>query len=125
MTTIPDPQIYRTAADVIRENGLCKGWTVDGRVDPNPARCPMSTDGAIRFVVSGDPDAITAPAAVAATDWFDEYMHTHAPGYAKYGDYVGWNDDPERTEADVIAALHRAAAAAESARAAEGGGSRG
>jgi hypothetical protein len=122
MTTIPDPQIYRAAADIIRTNGLCKGWMVDGRVDPDPAKCPMSTDGSIRFVVSGRADATDA-AAVEATDWFDEVMHKTVPGYFdKFGDYVGWNDDPARTAAGVVNALERAASAAEAARAAQNGG---
>lgn len=121
MTTIPDPQVFRAAADVIRENGLCKGWMVDARVHPGLAKCPMSTDGSVRFVVSGKPTTLTDE-AVAATDWFDEFMHTTLPGYSRYGDYVGWNDAEERTEAEVIAALEQAASAAESARAAQDGG---
>lgn len=118
MTDIPDPQIYRAAADVIRRNGLCKGWMADRRFDPDAAKCPMSTDGSIRFAVSGSPYAAD-DAAVAATDWFDAFLASITPNYFDdFGDYVGWNGDPMRTPAEVIAALEAAATDAESARAA-------
>lgn len=127
MTTIPDPQIYRAAADVIRENGWHKNEYFRPVSDVPPAKCPVCLMGAVLVAAVGTPqhihdeggecDETCFPLVWLATFMTKAgYCDTDAMGIAD------WNDEPERTVDEVVAALEAAASAAESARAAQDGG---
>ncbi|MEU8136047.1 DUF6197 family protein [Streptodolium elevatio] len=129
MTTIPNPQIYRNAIDVIRERGWHQG---DFFNDDGVAIGGCCIAGAIRYGTNGYP-SVPSDATDEAEMWlvekvlgayyFDWVMLWASGGCA---DAVGkWNDAPDRTKAEVIAALEAAATAAESARAASQTGGEG
>ncbi|MEU0818866.1 DUF6197 family protein [Streptomyces mirabilis] len=109
-------EIYLKAAEVIRTNGHYKGayygWGESGvGITLAPAECPVCTAGALSVAISGQPVPTSDEFDVVALDFarrtrlpFDLNWPTIAIG--------DWNDDPERTAADVIAALELAAKAA-------------
>lgn len=119
MTTIPDPQVYRAAADVIRANGWHQGNFFDSSVNVYrgqhklPAeKCPVCLLGSVNVAVVDDPidrddDARTE------RQWLLQFTGDHP---------ALWNDQPGRTVGEVLDLLERAAVEAESARAAQDGG---
>lgn len=118
MTTIPDPQVFRDAIDVIRERGWHQGDFFDGE-DGGEGTGACCTAGAIRFGTNGDPQF---PSSV--TDAAELWLVEHLLGgrYMEYvehgssggcGEAIGrWNDEQDRTIADVLALLNRAVAEA-------------
>lgn len=123
MNEIPDPGIFRSAADVIRENGLNKGeFSARFRHTDSPLAC--CTAGALQLIASGVPD-LASKEADAAMLWLlekalpdvsmDTAIHDQPGGLAE--PIALWNDAPERTADEVIAAFERAAVAAEAERA--------
>lgn len=126
-TTIPDPQIFRGAADWIRRNGWTQGHFFDleafGQGRPR-AQCPLCPLGAVNLQLNGDPADVRG-AATAARHWLARLLRPgmSASQLAKQPGIVPrWNDRPGRAEAEVLALLTRAASAAESALAAQDGG---
>ncbi|NUR08983.1 MAG: hypothetical protein HOQ45_18500 [Nocardioidaceae bacterium] len=123
---IPDPAIYRGAADVIRANGWHQGSLANSRTNGfriaagetalSAERLPVCLIGAINVHTSGDPWD-SNDRAWGACVWMRRLVNG-APGV--------WNDEPERTVDEVLDLLERAAVAAESARAeaAQDGGAR-
>ncbi|WP_438479133.1 DUF6197 family protein [Streptomyces asiaticus] len=114
---------YRLAANVIRTNGHNKGdyyripETGVG-VQLTPAECPVCAVGAISIALTGapKPDRWDVPLVEAAVRRFMQHL---IPGYKRalaiWDLGVLWNDKPERTAADVIAAFEAAARAEETA----------
>jgi hypothetical protein len=121
VSAIPDPQVYRDAADVIRRNGHHKGDFFDRAAallrQLPPSECPVCMLGAVNVAVVGDPTD-EAGRALAARRWLHDVCVEYAGGAAT------WNDADRRTVDEVLAMLGRAAAAAEAARAAEAGGAK-
>lgn len=115
---VPDPQVFRDAAGVIRTNGWFQGnfwdasvnlWRrVEGKPELPPAKCPVCLLGAINVVTAGDP-VDGENRGLVARKWVRQFTDDF-PAF--------WNDAPDRNVHDVLALLYRAAAAAESARAA-------
>jgi hypothetical protein len=131
VTTIPDPQIYRAAADVIRRNGWNQGhfYGLEAFGEGRPRElCPLCLLGAVNLAVNGDPADLRG-AATVARHWLAGLIRPgmSAAQLAKQPGIVPrWNDQPGRAAVDVLDLLARAATAAESALAAQdGGGSRG
>lgn len=106
-------EIYLKAAEVIRANGHYKGayW---GRpesevgVELTAAECPVCTVGALSVVTSGHP----VP-AIDEADGVIVHFASRLAGPVNAAAAVvaisTWNDAPERTAADVIAAFEQAA----------------
>ncbi|MEU1273070.1 hypothetical protein [Streptomyces sp. NPDC005799] len=106
-------EIYLKAAGVIRANGHYKGayYGVGESgvgIILTAAESPVCTAGALSIAISGQP--------VPTSDDFDEVAEDFArrthlafdPAWPTIA--IGdWNDAPERTPADVIAALEQAA----------------
>ncbi|MGW3196242.1 DUF6197 family protein [Streptomyces sp. NPDC001118] len=106
-------EIYLKAADVIRTNGHYKGafygYGESGvGITLTPAESPVCTAGALSMAVEGNP--------VPSRDDFNEVVIDFArrtriavdPTWPTIA--VGdWNDAPERTADDVIAAFEQAA----------------
>lgn len=116
MTTyVPDPQIYLKAAEVIRVNGWYQGFFYDQHAHHKRAHCPVCVFGAINIAVAGDPME-GGLAGVEAFEWAEK----HGPvTIEKHHTLANWNDEPGRTEAEVLDFLTRAASAAEAAKAGE------
>ena len=106
-------KVYLLAADTIRRNGHTKGdyySLPESAVGILRGRCesPVCAAGALSVVVCGDP-----------IPYFDGEFDLVIRDFASrtLGDYSGdvviavanWNDTPERTPADVIAAFEQAA----------------
>lgn len=121
MTVIPDPQIYRAAADVIRENGWHQGDYYEPVDGLPPAKCPVCIMGALRVVAAGDPAKLNA-SSCEAVSWLTDLHIRFRPG--AYTSLDEWNDEDGREVADVLDFLDTAAVEAESARAAAGGDAR-
>lgn len=100
--------ILDEAANVIEWNGWTQGFYYDASVDLPPAECPVCPIGAIGLAMGAtNPKtdrAFGSPAEIA----LERYLGIAA--------VIDWNDDPDRTAAEVIAAL-RGAARAERERA--------
>ncbi|MFD8088727.1 DUF6197 family protein [Streptomyces malaysiensis] len=121
--TIDFAAIYRLAANIIRENGHNKGdyyripETGVG-IELAPAECPVCAAGAISIALTGapKPDGWDVPLVEAAVRRLLEHL---IPGYKRamaiWDLGVLWNDVPERTADDVIAAFEDAARAEETA----------
>lgn len=110
-------EIYLKAANVIRVNGHNKG-DYFAYPEAGVGVCPSRTDspvcavGALTLVVTGDP----VPETGALGDEVDELVADFAAraiGRHDRNDPIFavavWNDRPERTPADVIAAFEQAA----------------
>lgn len=113
-------RVYLKAADVIRANGLNKdgfftrpetGVGVELAAD----ECPVCIAGAVSVVINGFP----APSSSDYRDEFNAAVRQLAdlmgleggPLVEPVGRLAAWNDAPERTADDVIAALEQAAKA--------------
>ncbi|MFF6847053.1 DUF6197 family protein [Streptomyces antimycoticus] len=117
---------FRRAADIIRTNGHNKGdyyripETGVG-IEPAPAECPVCAAGALSIALTGAPRPVAdgIPLVEAAARRLLEHL---IPGYKRalaiWDLGVLWNDVPERTADDVIAAFEDAARAEETAEAA-------
>jgi hypothetical protein len=116
VTTIPDPQIYRAAADVIRTNGWIQGAFYRGGPGRTPAKCPVCLEGAVRIATSGNPIDLNDD-GFHAVNWLESQVVK-----SQDRDAIDWNDNPDRTVDEVLAALEQAAVAAEAARTAQDGG---
>jgi hypothetical protein len=101
----------RAAADVIRRDG----WTQETYVGGGGCRCLV---GAIVAALGGNygegsiPLDNQARARKARTAFAKHFGHMDDRWW---GDLIDWNDDPDRTADEVIAALEAAAAAEEAA----------
>ncbi|MGW7087612.1 DUF6197 family protein [Streptomyces sp. NPDC054871] len=105
--------VYQQAADVIRANGHYKGayW---GRpetgvgIEYAASECPVCAVGALSVAVTGSPvpqaDEVD-PVIIA----FASRMFGPVNAEAAVVRLAAWNDAPERTPDDVIAALENAA----------------
>lgn len=114
-------EIYLKAADVIRTNGHYKGAYFEPSpesgvgVTPSPSECAVCIAGALSIAISGDPtpDRDANPDRehydVIAGRLADLIHAEGDPLLAPVGRLAGWNDMPERTTDDVIAALEQAA----------------
>jgi hypothetical protein len=122
IANIPDPDAFRGAADVIRENGWYQGeyyWPTD---DLPPAKCPVCVLGAVLVATVGVPQHLHdedegCDETCFPLQWLATFMSRS--GYCD-SDVLGiadWNDESERTVDEVLDLLERAAKAAESARA--------
>jgi hypothetical protein len=91
------------AADIIERNGHCKGFYYDASVDLSPAECPVCPLGALALAMGAtNPKtdrAFGSPAEIALERYLDIVS------------VADWNDAPDRTPAEVIAALRGAAQA--------------
>lgn len=98
--------ILDEAANVIRRNGLHAGWYYDEDSGKPPAESPVDVYGAINIVATGDPIGSESPhngtaEAFAARSALRRQIGTPSAST--------WNDAPDRTAEDVIAALEAAA----------------
>jgi hypothetical protein len=115
-------EIYLKAAEVIRTNGHYKGAFFTRSetgvgIELAAAECPVCVAGAVSMAVFGWP----VPSGYEADEraQFDAAARQLAdligvagdPMLEPVGRLAGWNDLPERTPADVIAALEQAAKA--------------
>ena len=106
--TIPEtrplePTRERTVADVLREAARIIeefGWWQSGNPDRSYGHCAMTAVSQ----ASNDDDALSSQAL---------YVLRRSLGLGRWPD--AWNDEPDRTEAEVIAALRNAADQAEAA----------
>ena len=117
-------EIYLKAADVIRINGHYKGAYYEPSPEsgvgivPAPAECAVCAAGALSIVVFGDP----CPPSVgeegrAEFDAIVARLFPRIQGFHLYGfegelpvpRLAGWNDDGDRTPADVIDLFERTA----------------
>jgi hypothetical protein len=109
------PEVLRRAEQIIGERGWCQGDYTDelGHV---------CTRGAINVVVSGEPfdynddeHELREPLAVASTLALARYLNGvgRAVEGSSLSDVSDWNDELDRNEADVRAALLAAADRAE------------
>lgn len=101
--SIETAAILDEAANVIERNGWTQGFYYDLSVDLPPAECPVCPLGAIGLAMGAtNPKtdrAFGSPAEVALEQYLDIVT------------VADWNDDPERTVTEVIAALRGAARA--------------
>lgn len=101
--SIETAAILDEAADIIERNGHCKGFYYETTVDLAPAECPVCPLGAIGLAMGAtNPKtdrAFGSPAEVALERYLD------------VATVADWNDDPDRTVDEVIAALRGAARA--------------
>ncbi|MCQ8831852.1 DUF6197 family protein [Streptomyces malaysiensis] len=111
--------VYRRAANIIRANGHNKGyWYPMAETEIAPAECPVCAAGAISIALTGSPKPARCdvPLVEAAVRRLMEHL---IPGYKRalaiWDLGVLWNDVPERTADDVIAAFEDAARAEETA----------
>ncbi|MFJ4637512.1 hypothetical protein ACIP69_18045 [Streptomyces hygroscopicus] len=121
--TIDFAATYREAANVIRVNGHNKGdWysvpETGVGIQLTPAEYPVCAAGALSIALTGAPrpTADGIPLVEAAARHLLQHL---IPGYKRALAIwdLGrlWNDAPERTAADVIAAFENAARAEEMA----------
>lgn len=103
-----DAEILDRAADLIARNGWWQGFYYDLGTDLPRRECALCTRGAINLAANGRaPDRLSDAAEDALRalerhlDISGEYPHSVAD----------WNDNPERTVEQVVAALRGAAAA--------------
>jgi hypothetical protein len=99
MAEISDAETYDAAAELIADTGLAKGSYEEWDETLSPRR--FCTMGAMLHVLGLD------------------YMREGEPpvpvdylGFSSWGAVADWNDAPERTEAEVVAKLRKAAALA-------------
>ncbi len=110
-----DAEVVRTAAELIRRQGHCKGAAVDrqGRLCLMGALAAAITD--LYMTSSGvftprSRDAVKeAAAAVIAAQFPERYVISSRAGVAT----VKFNDHPDTTAEEVIAVLEKAAAGLE------------
>ena len=101
--TVSTADILDAAADIVEHNGWNQGDYYRPEGGKQPQDCPVDTTGALNLALGADtpshdiqPDS---PAEVALMKYLGiEYV-------------PGWNDAPDRTAEQVIAALRSAAAA--------------
>lgn len=112
--------ILLAAADVVCERGLTKREFADVSATGSLTDCPVCTVGAIAVAAGDDPDSWNHYDAIVAllalgevigvrpeVDWDVYGSEDHAELFMLG---IGrWNDVPERTDAEVIAALQAAA----------------
>lgn len=98
--------VLRGAADVIRRNGWHQDSYYDsGYPDLPKNECPVCARGAINIAANGLPD-LTSDVTDAADDAMHQYLGIDGQFPHSLAD---WNDAPERTADEVIAALEAAA----------------
>ncbi|WP_458089317.1 DUF6197 family protein [Streptomyces malaysiensis] len=121
--TINFAATFREAANIIRANGHNKGYwysvpETGVGIELSPAECPVCAAGAISIALTGvpKPGRHDVPLVEAAVRRLMEHL---IPGYrralAVWDLGVLWNDVPERTADQVIAAFEVAARAEETA----------
>lgn len=126
--TVDLTRIYLRAANVIRTNGLNKGYFW-GRpessvgIELTAAECPVCAAGALAVALYGkptpfvsdapDPDSygFLSPDFEQAITGLVGVAGIRTPGMTVLDQLAAWNDAPERTSADVIAAFEAAAKA--------------
>ena len=96
-------QIYNKAADFVE-----KGWT-QGRmaVDKHGNDCHSQSKDAVRWCLSG---ALSLTCVVKSFSQFSMSPRTELVKYLSLEDSITyWNDDPNRTQEDVVELLREAA----------------
>jgi len=105
LTTIA---VLREAKAVLERNGWHQGWFYMDLPGVSYSECPVCLRGAVNVAASGDPvDSSPVPDEVWAA------LMAALPEDA-FGAIAGWNDEPERTQAEVLALLDAAVARLES-----------
>ena len=122
--TVLTPQVILTqAADLIERQGLTKNQYIS-TYDDNLDSCSFCVEGALRKVATGYASTISVDhpefneaevllADVVKPGWrtedrFGNPTAPHGDAYA-FNVLTRWNDDPERTQEEVVAALRAAA----------------
>ncbi|MEU0939869.1 hypothetical protein [Embleya sp. NPDC005971] len=118
-TNLPDfADVFRRAAEVIRRNG----WTQEtlSAADPVrgdvPAECAVCADGALRLVITGAPEGQSPVAHEAERAFIALVQMSGDPRQIPMDVIATWNDAPERTADEVIAAFETAAVAVAAGR---------
>ncbi|MDX3230539.1 hypothetical protein [Streptomyces sp. ME19-01-6] len=110
--------IYQQAADIIRTNGHNKGSyyrvpETSVGIQLSPAEYPVCAAGALNVALTGSPapayDGDDIPVVVEAARRFMRHVTPGYRGASAIWDLAVWNDNRERTAADVIAAFEEAA----------------
>ncbi|MFE9372310.1 hypothetical protein ACFYM2_21420 [Streptomyces sp. NPDC006711] len=114
-----DPQlaaVYRKAANIIRENGHHQGAYLDGTLLLTRTRqtVPVDATGALSLVITGAPvppaDLIDCPQLYQdAVAFLSRRIRSAIVDTDPEERIADWNDEPERTADEVIAALESVA----------------
>lgn len=125
MSTVEKTQIVadlRATADLIQKNGLTKNvlfHRVDGK---EPPECPVCSMGGINVTVWGHPSGPASDQYGLPYPEFEALSCRQVAAEDALASTVGardgiptWNDAPERTQEEVIAAFRAAADALEAA----------
>lgn len=109
----PVVTVLRTAHDLVaRPGGWCQGWhSRPGELGSNTAYCAF---GAIITASRPRLPHLASETIAAIEDAAYGALVLAATG-TQHGSLIRWNDDPDRTQDEVVAAFHRAIAAQEQA----------
>lgn len=104
--------ILDRAAEIIERNGLHKGAMFDRAESAPPEECPVCPWGALAIAVVGTPSLRTNTDVRAVKPYANVLAaFLGLPGTDSSWSVPDWNDAPERTADEVIAALKAAAQA--------------
>jgi hypothetical protein len=111
----------RTTADVIDRNGLTKDALFDRVAGKEPPECPVCSLGGINVTVWGHPGGPGPEYKADQDEWrsqMDRDVNAERAlsaylGLGEFGSIPAWNDQPERTQAEVVEAFRAAADALE------------
>lgn len=108
--------VYRQAADVIRNNGHHQGGYLDGArlLTRTRQTVPVDATGAVSLVLTGEPvppaDLVDCPELYQdAVKFLGSRIHSTIADWDPEERIADWNDQPERTADEVIAAFESAA----------------
>ncbi|WP_149030285.1 hypothetical protein [Kitasatospora sp. MBT66] len=101
------PNVFEKAAEIIEKDGLAKGVYKDA----DGCHCALGALNAALdngFVGINDDHGGAAIASEGLAEWitYADHLNTQVPD--EYGDVPEWNDEPERTAAEVAAFLRKA-----------------
>lgn len=116
--------VYLKAANIIRTNGHYKGAYFESSpasvvgIQPRPTECSVCIAGAVSLAMTGWPvpvgldwESDSEPLQDAIQRLADITGVEGDPAAEPVGRIAAWNDAPERTQDDVVAALENAAQA--------------
>ncbi|MEV5944495.1 hypothetical protein, partial [Streptomyces sp. NPDC051994] len=108
--------IYREAAQVIGKNGHHQGAYLDGSrlLTRSRTTVPVDATGSLSLVITGDPvppaDLVDCPQLYQdAVMFLASRIRSAAAAWDSEERIADWNDEPDRTSAEVVAAFESAA----------------
>jgi len=106
--------VFEEAANVIRRNGFYKGSMFRLLAGKRAAECPVCTWGALAIAVCGTPELPTnreVRQVLPVVKTLARFLGLGTAGDDAMWTIPDWNDHPDRTAEQVIAALEAAAQA--------------